>query len=69
VRPAYGVIVFGDGTRHRVENDQALKAWVLELAGRIRAARSDVTRPIPVNPWPGQCRVCAVRGHCSQARL
>jgi hypothetical protein len=39
VRPAYGVIVCGDGTRHRVENDEQLRAWVLELAGRIRAAR------------------------------
>jgi hypothetical protein len=49
-RPAYGVIVCGDGTRHRVENDEALRKWVLQLAGCIRAARAEVTRPIPVSP-------------------
>jgi CRISPR-associated exonuclease Cas4 len=69
VRPAYGVIVCGDGTRHRVENTEELRAWVLELAGWVRAARAEVTRPIPVSPGPGQCCPCGMRGHCSQARL
>jgi CRISPR/Cas system-associated exonuclease Cas4 (RecB family) len=69
VQPAYGIIVLGDGTRHRIENDEAVRTWVLELAGRIRTARTDVTRPIPVNPRPEQCRPCGMRGHCSQARL
>jgi CRISPR/Cas system-associated exonuclease Cas4 (RecB family) len=69
VRPAYGVIVCGDGTRHRVENTADLRALVLDLAGRIRAARATVTRPIPVNPRPGQCRPCGMREHCTQARL
>jgi CRISPR-associated exonuclease Cas4 len=68
-RPAYGVIVCGDGTRHRIDNTEELRAWVLELAARIRAARAEVSRPIPVQPWPGQCRACGMRGHCSQARL
>jgi hypothetical protein len=40
VRPPYGVIVLGDGSRHRVENDAELRAWVLGLAGQIRAARA-----------------------------
>jgi CRISPR-associated exonuclease Cas4 len=53
-RPAYGVIVCGNGTRHRIDNDEPLRVWVLELAGRIRAARTEVTRTIPVNPRPGQ---------------
>ena len=69
VRPPHGFIVTGDGTRHRVENDDALRAWVLELAGRIRAARESVAAPIPVTPKPGQCRPCGMRGQCSQARL
>ncbi len=69
VRPAYGVIVAGDGTRHRVENSEELRAWVLTLAGRIRAARADVTRPIPVDPAPGQCRACGQRENCGQRRL
>jgi len=68
-RPAYGVIVLGDGTRQRIDNTEELRGWVLELAGRIRAARAEVERPIPVNPWPGQCRACGMRGHCTQTRL
>jgi CRISPR-associated exonuclease Cas4 len=69
VRPPYGVIVLGDGSRHRVENDAELRARVLDLAGQIRAARAAVTVPIPVTPKPGQCRPCGMRGHCGQARL
>ena len=46
-----------------------LRAWVLELAGQIRAARAAVTQPIPVNPRPGQCRPCGMREHCGQAVL
>ena len=68
VRPPYGVIVLGDGTRHRVENTEGLRAWVLELAGEIRAARAAVTMPIPVNPTPGQCRACGQRANCGQVR-
>jgi CRISPR-associated exonuclease Cas4 len=69
IRPAHGTIVCGDGSRHRVENTEELRAWVLELAGQIRAARANVDQPIPVNPKPGQCHPCGMRGHCGQARL
>ena len=69
VRPPHGFVVTGDGTRHRVENTEELRAWVLELAGRIRAARADLGRPIKVDPKPGQCRPCGMRGHCSQVRF
>jgi CRISPR-associated exonuclease Cas4 len=69
IRPTHGVIVCGDGTRHRIENTEELRAWVLELAGQIRAARAAVTEPIPVNPRRGQCRPCGMREHCGQARL
>jgi CRISPR-associated exonuclease Cas4 len=69
IRPSHGVIVCGDGTRHQVENDAELRAWVIDLAGQIRAARAKVTAPIPVNPKPGQCRPCGMRGNCGQARL
>jgi CRISPR/Cas system-associated exonuclease Cas4 (RecB family) len=69
VRPPHGFVVTGNGTRHRVENTEELRAWVLELAGRIRAARANVRQPIPVSPWPGQCRPCGMRGHCSQVRF
>jgi CRISPR/Cas system-associated exonuclease Cas4 (RecB family) len=69
VRPPHGFVVLGDGTRHRVENTEELRAWVLEMAARICAARAEVTRPIPESPRPGQCRPCGMRRHCSQARL
>jgi CRISPR-associated exonuclease Cas4 len=69
IRPTHGFIVCGDGRRHRIGNDESLRAWVLELAGQIRAARVEVTRPIPVDPKPGQCRPCGMRGHCGQVRL
>ena len=36
IRPSHGFIVCGDGTRHRIENDDELRAWVLDLAGQIR---------------------------------
>jgi hypothetical protein len=69
VRPTHGFIVCGDGTRHRVENDQRLRAWVLDLAGQIRAARAAISEPIPVSPKPNQCRPCGILGYCGQARL
>jgi CRISPR-associated exonuclease Cas4 len=69
IRPPWGFIVCGDGTRHRIENTDELRAWVLDLAGQIRAARAAVAQPIPVEPVRGQCRPCGMRGHCGQARL
>jgi CRISPR-associated exonuclease Cas4 len=69
VRPTHGFIVCGDGIRHRVENDDALRRWVLDMAGQIRAARANVSTPIPVNAKPAQCRACGQRGNCGQARL
>jgi CRISPR-associated exonuclease Cas4 len=68
IRPPHGFIVLGDGTRHRIENTEELRAWVLGMAGRIRAARAAVAVPIPVHPRPGQCRKCGQRGNCGQAR-
>ena len=69
IRPTHGFIVCGDGTRHRIENTEELRAWVLELAGKIRAARAKVNVSIPVEPVAGQCSPCGMRGHCGQARL
>jgi CRISPR-associated exonuclease Cas4 len=69
IRPSHGFVVCGDGTRHRVENTDDLRTWVLELAGQIRAARKALTVPIPVNPVPGECRPCGMRSHCGQVRL
>jgi CRISPR-associated exonuclease Cas4 len=69
IRPTHGFIVCGDDTRHRIENDEGLRRWVLDMAGQIRTARADVALPIPVNPSKGQCRACGMRWHCGQVRL
>ncbi len=69
IRPTHGFIVLGDGTRQRIDNTPELTSWVLDLAGQIRAARAKVRESIPVNPKPGQCRPCGMRGHCGQARV
>jgi CRISPR-associated exonuclease Cas4 len=69
IRPSHGFIVLGDETRHRIENTEELRTWVLDLAEQIRAARESVTVPIPVNTSPNQCRRCGMRGQCGQARL
>ena len=68
-RPSHGFIVCGDGTRHRIENTGDLRAWVLSMAGEIRNLRAVSDQPIEVQPRPGQCRPCGMRGHCGQARL
>ena len=68
IRPSHGFIVCGDGARHRIENSEELRAWVIELAEQIRAARKAVTVPIAVNPTSGQCRACSQRANCGQAR-
>jgi CRISPR-associated exonuclease Cas4 len=69
IRPTHGFIILGDGVRQRIDNSEELRAWVLELAGQIRAARAEVNQPIPVDPKRGECRPFGMRGHCGQARL
>jgi CRISPR/Cas system-associated exonuclease Cas4 (RecB family) len=68
VRPPYGVIVLGDGTRHRITNTGGLRSRVIALAAEIRKRRAAVMVPIPVEPTAGQCRACGMRGSCWQAR-
>jgi CRISPR-associated exonuclease Cas4 len=64
VRPTHGFIVCGDGARHRIDNTEELRAWVLDLAGRFgRRGRGEM---IPVEPTPRQCRPCGMQGHCGR---
>ncbi|AMV40235.1 Dna2/Cas4 domain-containing protein [Planctomyces sp. SH-PL62] len=69
VIPPHGFIVCGNGTRHRIDNSEELRAWVLDLASGIRSARAAIAAPIPVQPKAGQCRPCGMRVYCVQARL
>lgn len=66
VRPPHGFVVTGDGSREKVENTPALRAWVLGLADEIRAARRELEREIPVSQPPGKCRGCGMREGCGQ---
>ena len=68
VRPPHRFIVTGDGTVEMVENTDELRARVLAVADRIRAARGQLAEIIKVSQTPGQCRSCGVREHCGQAR-
>src|SRR4051794_18841335 len=68
VRPPHGFIVTGDGTRHRIENTDELRAWVLSVADQIRASRPQVAEVIQVNPPPAKCRACGQRPNCGQGR-
>ncbi len=38
-RPTHGYFVTGDGERHRVENTDELRAWVLKEAEELRQAK------------------------------
>jgi CRISPR-associated exonuclease Cas4 len=69
VRPPHGFIVTRDGVRYRIENTAELRAWAMEVAGRIRAARAAVTQPIRVNQPPAKCRKCGQLGNCGQSRM
>jgi CRISPR-associated exonuclease Cas4 len=69
VRPSHGFLVCGDGTRHRIENSDELRAWVLDMAKQIRQSLAKVSQPIIVHPKPSQCRPCGMRGHCGQAKV
>jgi CRISPR-associated exonuclease Cas4 len=66
VRPPYGLIRTGDGETVRVENTDEIRAWVLGVAERIREAKREIARPIPVRQPAAKCRVCGMRGHCGQ---
>lgn len=67
IRPPHGYVVLGTGERRRIENDARLQAWVLDLAGQVRAARMRLDRPLAVSPRAALCRSCGQRAHCSQS--
>ena len=65
VRPPYGVLVLGDGRRVKIPNTDALRAWVLAIAERIRQHRERLDLPLPPPSNPRQCRGCGQRHHCT----
>jgi CRISPR-associated exonuclease Cas4 len=67
VRPPYGVLVMGDGTRVEVENAAELRSRVLAIAELIRERRRILRDEIPVRPIAAKCRACGHRINCKQA--
>lgn len=66
IRPPHGYISLASGERERVDNTPELRAWVLEMAERVRAVRREPGRLIPVNQPPAKCRGCGMRESCGQ---
>lgn len=64
--PPYGYLVLGTGEKHQIGNTPELRAWVLEIAEKIRKSRREPRREIPVNQSPGKCRGCGMREWCGQ---
>jgi len=71
IRPLYGVIVTGDGRREIVANTDELRAWVLDIADQIRAARRQMAESIQVRQPAPKCRTCGhhADGHEVAARV
>ena len=68
VRPPFGVIVLGDGSRIEVPNTDALRREVLAIAEQIRTHRARLAESIPVSQPANKCRRCGQRANCTQAR-
>ena len=67
MRPAYGVVVLGDGARVKVTNTAALRAEVLAIADKIRERKAALSRPVLVHQPASKCRSCGQRANCDQA--
>jgi hypothetical protein len=68
VRPPFGVVVLGDGSRVEVRNTGKLRSEVLEIAESIREHRRNIRDEIPVQQPAVKCRACGQRETCRQAR-
>ncbi len=68
VRPPFGVVVLGDGSRVEVKNTEELRSKVWGIAERIRGHRRKMREEIPVRQPAWKCRACGQRANCSQAR-
>src|SRR3954452_17432693 len=64
VRPPYGVIVTGDGSRKQIANSEKLRGRVLGIARQVRAARRQVAFELKASPERWQCQACGQRSRC-----
>ena len=68
VRPPFGVVVLGDGSRVKVKNTERLRSKVLGIAERIREHRATIREEIAVRQPAAKCRACGQRAKCSAGR-
>ncbi len=68
VRPPFGVVVLGDGSRVEVKNTEGLRSEVLAMAEKIRTHRRTIREEIPVRQPAAKCQACGQRGNCSQSQ-
>jgi CRISPR-associated exonuclease Cas4 len=63
----YGVIVYADGTQHRIKFDDALRSKVLSVAEEMRRClkQGGVKEG---SRFKGRCLSCSVRGDCCYAK-
>jgi CRISPR-associated exonuclease Cas4 len=66
VRPTHGFISLKGADPVSIENTPELRAWVLDIAEQIRAARRQIRQPIPVRQPAAKCRKCGFREGCNQ---
>ena len=69
VRPPFGVVVLGDGSRVEVSNTDALRSEVLSIAAEIRERRARLADPVPVSQPASKCQRCGQRPNCGQASV
>ncbi len=69
VRPPFGVVVLGDGSRVEVKNTERLRSEVLAIAQKIREHRAKIRAEIPVRQPAAKCRACGQRRNCGQASV
>lgn len=67
VRPPFGVVVLGDGSRVEVANTDSLRAEVLSIAEKIREQRGRLTESVPVSQPASKCQRCGQRANCRQS--
>ena len=68
VRPPFGVVVLGDGSRVEVKNTEGLRSEVLGVTEKIREHRRTIREEIPVRQPAAKCQACGQRGNCSQSQ-
>ena len=63
-QPPYGFLVLGTGRRHKIKNTEDLRNKVKAIAGAIRAARTNLQKPLAGADHPKKCEHCGESPYC-----